>query len=105
MATFLYVYHGGKKPESEDEINKVMQAWGEWLGGLGESVVDGGNPVGLSHTVMSDKSVEENGGYNPASGYSMIAADSLEDATEKAKGCPILESGGSIEVAEIISMM
>ena len=64
-----------------------------------------GNPVGLSHTVMSDKSVEENGGPNPVSGYSMIAEDSLEDATEKAKGCPILESGGSIEVAEIINMM
>jgi hypothetical protein len=67
-------------------------------------VIDGGNPVGESTTVNPDGSVSNNGGANPASGYSLIEAADLDDALAKAKGCPILESGGSIEVAEAIDM-
>lgn len=81
-----------------------MQAWGNWFGSLGDSVVDGGNPVGMSSTVNSDGSVTNNGRSNPASGYSLIEATDLEDALEKAKGCPIRPVGGRIEVAETIEM-
>lgn len=67
-------------------------------------VVDGGNPVGMSTTVNSDGSVVDNGGANPVSGYGMFEASDLDDATSKAKGCPILEAGGSVELAEVIDM-
>lgn len=104
MSKYLYVYHGGKKPESEAEVAKVMDAWGQWFGSMGAAVVDGGNPVGASSTVNSDGSVSDNGGANPASGYSLIEASNLADALKKAKGCPILAAGGSVEVAEVFDM-
>ena len=44
------------------------------------------------------------GGANPASGYSLIEASSLADAHAKAKGCPLLKRGGTIEIAEAIDM-
>jgi len=104
MAKYLYVYHGGgSMPQSKAEQDKVMQAWGAWFGGLGAAVVEGGNPVGNSKTVKSG-SVADNGGANPASGYSIIEASSMDDAVSKAKGCPILGNGGSVEVAEIFPM-
>jgi hypothetical protein len=71
---------------------------------MGAAVIDGGNPVGESSTVNPDGSVSNNGGANPASGYSLIEAADLDDALAKAKGCPILVGGGSIEVAEAIDM-
>ena len=104
MSKYLFVYHGGSTPESESEVAEVMNAWGEWFGSMGSAVVDGGNPVGMSSTVKSDGSVANDGGSNPASGYSLIEASSLDDALGKAKGCPILKSGGSVEVAEAIDM-
>lgn len=104
MAKYLYVYHGGSVPATAEEQKRAMDAWGQWFGALGASVIDGGNPVGQSYTVQADRSVRADGGPNPASGYSLIEAGSLEEALEKAKGCPILESGGSIEVAEAIDM-
>ncbi len=104
MAKYLFVYHGGSHPQDEEEVAKVMDAWGQWFGSMGSAVVDGGNPVGKSSTVQSDGSVADNGGANPASGYSLIEASSLDDAVAKAKGCPILECGGSIELAEAIDM-
>ncbi len=104
MAKYLYVYHGGSHPESEEEVKQVMNAWSQWFGSLGSAVVDGGNPVGTSSTVKSDGSVASNGGANPASGYSLVEASSLDEALAKAKGCPILAAGGSVEVAEAIDM-
>lgn len=104
MAKYLFVYHGGSKPESQQEVAKIMDAWGQWFGSMGSAVIDGGNPVGMSSTVKSDGTVVNNGGANPASGYSLIEASSLDDAIAKAKGCPIFAKGGSVELAEAIDM-
>lgn len=103
MPKFLFVYHGGKMPETPEEGEQAMAAWGQWFQEMGSAVIDGGNPVGLSHTVSSD-GVAENGGANPASGYSLIEAADMSAATAHAKGCPMLANGGSVEVAPVIEL-
>jgi hypothetical protein len=105
MANYLLVYHGGSAPESPEEGERAMKAWTDWLGGLGDAVVDGGNPVGPGRTIGSDGSVG-NGGLNPATGYSILRADSFDAALAAAKGCPILigPGAGSIGVAEVLPM-
>ncbi len=104
MAKYLFVYHGGKKPESEEEVAEVLDSWGNWFGSMGAAVIDGGNPVGVSSTINGDGSVTDNGGANPASGYSLIEASDLDDAIAKARGCPILGADGTVELAEAIDM-
>ena len=104
MAKYLFIYHGGKHPETEAEMGRVLDAWGTWIGGIGAAVIDGGNPVGESSTVNPDGSVTDNGGSNPASGYGLFEAADLDDAIAKARGCPILEAGGSVELAEALDM-
>ena len=103
MPKFVFIYHGGSKPETETEVAEVMGKWMAWLEGMGGDVVDGGNPVGMSKTVFADR-VEDNGGANPTSGYSLINAKDMDDAIAKAKKCPILSGGGSVEVAEAFEM-
>lgn len=98
MANFLLVYHGGDQP-TPDETAKVMDAWMGWFGTLGAAVVDGGNPISQVRTIASDGTVTE-GGVNVSTGYSVLAADSIDAAVEMAKGCPHLASGGTVEVAE-----
>ena len=104
MAKYLFIYHGGSMPETDDEVAAVMDAWGQWLGSVGNDLVDGGNPVGPSSTVNPDGSVTGDGGANPASGYTLIEAATLEDAQAIAKKCPVLVAGGSVEIAEAIDM-
>jgi hypothetical protein len=104
MAKYLFVYHGGKPLTDPAEMKAAMDAWGAWFGGLGAAVIDGGNPVGKSSTVQPDGSLVSGGGANPVSGYSLISASSLEDAHAKARGCPLLRNGGSIEIAEAFDM-
>lgn len=105
MPNYILAYHGGSgMPESEAEQAKIMEAWGAWFGAMGDAVVDGGNPVGRAVTVGPDRSHHDGGGSNPLTGYSMIKADDLEAAAKLAEGCPVLDNGGSVEVAETIEM-
>ena len=106
MAKYLFVYHmnGAKAPSDPAEQKKAMDAWGAWFGAMGAAVIDGGNPVGKSSTVKPDGSLVDGGGANPVAGYSLIEASSLQDAHKKAKGCPMLAGGGTIEIAQTLDM-
>jgi hypothetical protein len=104
MPKYLFAYHGGGAPTNPEDQKKVMDAWGAWFGTLGRAVVDGGNPVGPSSTVKADGSLVAGGGANPVSGYSLIEAADLNDAHQKAKGCPLLKAGGTIEIAQAFDM-
>ena len=104
MAKFVFAYHGGGMPETEEEQAKVMEAWGAWMGSLGGALIDMGNPTGQSKTVNADGSVTVGGGANPLSGYSLFEGADIDAAVAAAKGCPILDGGGSVEVAEAIEM-
>ena len=103
MAKFVLAYRGGGMADSPEEQQKAMEAWGAWFGTLGAAVVDGGNPFGSSCTVSSDGSSRD-GGQAGLTGYSIVEATSLSDAADKAKGCPVLSGGGSVEVYEAMPM-
>ncbi len=102
MSSYIFAYHGGKKPESPEEGAKHMAKWQAWVGGLGDAVVNPGTPLGKSKTVSSG-GVSDDGGPNPLLGFSIVKADSMDAALEMAKGGPFLEMG-TIEVAEVMEM-
>jgi hypothetical protein len=103
MPKYIFAYHGGAMPDTPEEGQKAMAAWGAWMEGLGSALVDGGNPAGMSKTVSAG-GVADDGGSNPISGYSLVNADTIEAACDMAKGCPIIDGGGSVEVAEAVEM-
>ncbi|SFT35354.1 YciI family protein [Sedimentitalea nanhaiensis] len=104
MPNFLFVYHGGGRPESQEDIDRVMAAWGKWMEDNGASLVEPGNPVGMSKTVSSG-GVADDGGANPASGYTIVSAADIDAACAIAKSNPmVLDGSGSVEVAEIMQM-
>ncbi|MEO0485464.1 MAG: hypothetical protein AAF092_06090 [Pseudomonadota bacterium] len=104
MPKFLLIYHGGKTPETREEGEAAMAAWGAWYEGLGAATVDPGNPVGQSHTVSASGHVD-NGGANPVSGYTVLDLPSMEDACAAAAKNPMaMDGSGSVEVAPIIEL-
>jgi hypothetical protein len=105
MTNYLLLYSGGGMPASEAKQKAFMKEWEVWYGKLGSALVDGGNPFGpKAKTVASNGKVSEGPLGAPASGYSMIKADSLEAAVALAKVCPVLKSGASISVYETIAV-
>jgi hypothetical protein len=104
VANYVLVFKGGSMAETEAEQQAVMAAWGRWFGELGQAVVDGGNPFGPSASVAPDGTVSD-GAASGLTGYTILQADSLAAASEMAAGCPVLASGGSIEVYEVFAVM
>jgi len=104
MANFVLVYSGGSRPASEAEGKKVMETWIAWFGKLGDKVVDPGNQFAPNAKNLSNGSVHDGAVGTQANGYSIFKAASLDDATELARGCPILQSGGKVTVYEAIPM-
>jgi hypothetical protein len=97
MGKYVFGFKGGGMPEGEEEAKRVMDEWMAWYGAMGDAVVDVGNPFGASTSVGGN-------GTSGLTGYSIVTADSLEDAASKAGGCPILADGGSVEVYEALDM-
>jgi hypothetical protein len=99
MGKYVYVYYAGEGTDAGDEA-----AWGKWFGMLGEKIIDAGNPFG------SDGKAVHSGGVMPVSekpvtGYSIINAANMGEATELAKGCPLVASkAGAVCVYEALPM-
>jgi hypothetical protein len=105
MANYVLVYKGGGgMAQTDAEREAAMAAWGQWFTDLGQAVVEVGNPFGPSLSVTGGGAVSD-GASSALTGYSVLAADSLGDAAEKAKSCPVLANGGSVEVYETIDVM
>jgi len=104
MPKYLFVYHGGERPASPEEDERVMQDWMDWIGQAGEAMVDAGNPTGNSRTVTPDGSVSATDG-GAATGYSILEAPDLDSALRAARMCPQLKARGSVEVTEIMPVM
>jgi hypothetical protein len=106
MVNYLLLYAGGSMPETETEQKAVMKEWETWMGKLGAALVDGGNPfTPNAKTISTDGKVSNGSGGPMPSGYSVLKANSLDEAVTMAKSCPVLKGGASIMVFETFNAM
>jgi hypothetical protein len=106
MVNYLLLYAGGSMPETETEQKAVMKEWESWMGKLGSSLVDGGNPfTPNAKTISKEGKISDGSGGPMPSGYSILKANSLDEAVTMAKSCPVLKGGASIMVFETFNAM
>jgi hypothetical protein len=103
MSQYIIAYLGGNQPASPEEGKQQMSKYMNWLSSLGDSAVSPANPLKNTSIVNPDGSVTS-GSKTAMSGYTIIEADSMESALSTAKSCPFLETGGSLEVSELMQM-
>jgi hypothetical protein len=104
MADYVLLYSDGNMPETEEERAQVMKAWDAWFAEIGGALKDGGNPFGpAAKTVAADGTI---GDAKPQyTGYSIVTAGSLDEATKIAKGSPVLQGGATVTVHETFKVM
>ena len=101
MAKYLLLYGGGSMPETEAEMAAVTKAWTDWFTELGPAVVDAGNPFNAdSKTISTGPTITD--AKATASGYSVIQADSLDEAIGWASQIPSLPRGDAVEVRPVM---
>ena len=100
MGKYVYIYYSGKD-SAEGGSN---EAWGTWFEKLGSKLIDGGNPFAAGgQAVHAGGKMDIQGPV--ATGYSIIEAASIDEATEMAKGCPLMDSEDSaVGVYEALPM-
>jgi hypothetical protein len=111
MNEFVFLYRGGERPTSPEQGQQVLQKWMAWFKDLAEKghVVDRGQPLERTGKVVraGGKSVTD-GPFaetkDVVGGYTLIKASDLAQAVELAKGCPVLQRGGDVEVRPVMKL-
>src|SRR5664279_3400423 len=108
MKEYLLLLRGGKPmaTKTEAENKAEMEAWGKYMGGLGEKgQLAGGLPLVSGGAVVTADGVTNEPVQSAAEGivggYLIVKADNLEQATAIAKECPHIANEGNVEVREI----
>jgi len=110
MSEFIYLYRGGERGGSPEQMQQTMQKWMTWLKDLGAKghIKDQGHPLepvgkrisGRNKAVTDGPFAEK----DVVGGYTVIDAKDLDQAVQLSLGCPIFENGGGVEVRPIMKM-
>jgi len=102
MPTYLVTYHGGpgmpSDPAAAQQMLAAFQAWGAEVG---SAMRDPGAPLGSAKTVSAD-TVADGQTEAAISGYTLLDAGSLDEATGLVRSHPFLTRGGSLQVSESV---
>lgn len=103
MEKYVLSYYSGDMPLSEEENNRHMGKYQEWMKGLGDAIVEPDKPVVASKLVGPDRTIKDDT-INHWMGFCIITAKDMDAAVKIAQACPFLDIGGSIQVDQLMEM-
>lgn len=112
MPEFMFIYRQecptqSSKQMSPEDMQAVMQKWQTWIKGAmqagwmtnpGDALKSGGRRVSAQKVVSDGPFVESK---EVVGGFSIVHAETFDQAAVYAKGCPCLSSGGVVEIREL----
>lgn len=114
MANFMYLFRSNataKWSPSPEQMQQAMKKWMDWkdtleksghIKQLGERLDRTGKVVrGKAKAVTDGPYVEVK---DSIQGYMLLEAKDMDQAVELAKGCPVLEGDGTVEIRPLVSM-
>lgn len=111
MRDFMMLFHSEPNPNVEptpEEIQAEIKAWQDWMGGIGAQgkLKNAGEALGFEGKTMHADGAITDGPYaelkEMVGGYIIVTAASIDEAIQLANGCPALQSGGKVEVRDIM---
>lgn len=114
MAKFLFIYMDPVEKKgptlSPDQMQGQLQKWWDWLGKGQEDgwVIEMGDALQPEIKIVRQDDSILDGPHAESKefigGYSIIEADDMDQACARAKGCPIFEIGGTVEVRAVANL-
>jgi hypothetical protein len=110
MEEFILIFRhqDGKKIASPEQMQIWMKQTMDWIGSIAaQNKFSGGNGLPFEDArVVKHNNVVTNGPFGEIKetigGYIIVKANSVDEAVEFAKGCPVLQGeGNSVEVRKI----
>lgn len=115
MNQFLLIFRRDTETKeiqpSPGQMQAAIKPWQDWLGGIAarDKLVSSGNRLHAEGKVVKPNNMIINGPYaeikESIGGFVVIKAADFDEATEMAKGCPVLQApwNGSVEVRMLVS--
>ncbi|GLU57323.1 YciI family protein [Dyadobacter frigoris] len=104
----IFRHEDGQKVASPEQMEIWMKQTMDWIGSItAQNKFSGGNGLPFDDSrVVKPNGVVTNGPFGDIKetigGYIIVKADSVDEAVEFAKGCPVLQGeGNSVEVRKI----
>ena len=110
MKDYVFLFRGGLDftKASPEELQQVIANWKKWTEELSKKgIYRGGDRLTRSDAAVVKGNAKQvvNGPYAESTeivgGYIKIKADSLQQAIEISKGCPIFNFDGIVEIREV----
>jgi hypothetical protein len=108
MSEFTFLFRGRQTFTSPEQGQRHTEKWLAWFKTLSAEghLKDPGHPLeGTGKVVRGSQKQVMDGPYAEAKdvvgGFTIVETRDLQEAAELAKGCPILEVGGSVEVRPV----
>ena len=102
MKNYVYIFHYDTPTLKPSDT--AMEAWGKWFEGLGDRIVDSGNPF---HPTEQAQIIDGKVNMEPdsACGYTVVKATDLKEAVTMAMTCPLaIGTDCSVRVYETMPM-
>ncbi|MBV4358953.1 YciI family protein [Pinibacter aurantiacus] len=114
MKEFLLIFRRDfitkEEQPSPEQIQNMMKPWQDWMGSLAaqNKLASSGNRLASDGRVVKSDKIVTDGPYveikEAVGGYIVVKANDLDEAAELAKGCPVLNIGGNVEVRGLVGM-
>ncbi|MDJ0700264.1 MAG: hypothetical protein QNJ07_10430 [Woeseiaceae bacterium] len=94
MKRYMLLHYGFEKPTPE-----IMEAWGKWFASIADKTVENGGFHGAAREISRDGTRDLPMAVDSITGYSIITAESIEEAERIAADNPFI---ASIRIYEIV---
>ena len=114
MSKFMYLFRSNPEAYqsfSPEQMQRTVKKWMDWRESLeknGHATEFGQRLDGTGKVVRGKAKAVTDGPYVEVKdfiqGYLLVDARDMDQAVELAKGCPILESDGTVEIRSFVSV-
>ena len=105
MKKYIVLYNGPASDMDDmpsEKADEVMEAWKNWMGKVGDALLDVGQPMANGVAIVDDGS---DGQATILSGYSLLQANDIEEAKKLLADHPFLSEGRGNFKIEIHELM
>lgn len=111
MKDFMMLFHSkpnNDKQPTYDEIQEEIKRWQDWIGGIAaQGKFKSSDALGYEGKTLHVDGSLTDGPYAEVKeiigGYLICTCETIEEAVELAKGCPIFtKEGGKVEVRDVM---
>jgi hypothetical protein len=114
MKEFVLIFRTSPNPDfkpSPEQQQQMMTSWMNWMGSIAaqNKLANNGTRLGIGNSkVVKSKTVVTDGPYTEIkefiNGFIIVKTETLDEAVEIAKECPIVTGGGgSVEVRPAVA--